>query len=1364
MSIYPEKIIHQVLEKLDVLKVLELINYRLDTVIQKGGDTVKCFCPIHKEVVFRTLLISQKDKTFKCSYSLCDGNKGGDLIRLYALSMGIDYDEALTRLVNELELDVELPTTQEFIDKTVEVAENYLELSIYDEAERNFLKVLEIQPDNLAARRGLIEVYTESQKPEQLKEQIVALIDALINKKEFDECIKYCEQLLEKEPDNLEVREKLVEAYKGSGNMESFAGELMYLADVYIEKEQYEQALKMYEKIEAENIDIIDIHPHITQVLVALGRTEEAVEKTIQRSKRLVEENNLEEALLSYRSVIELDDSRDDIRQEYIKLALELPLTEARIVSCCKIVDELANRGMLTEAAESLEKIREKVPRNIFILEKLIDIYHQQGLRDKEIESQRHLIECLIERREYNQARKLIDEVLKTHPDVAELYLLSAKVEKVVGNIDEAIESYYNAINIFREQNRLEDAIQTYNIIAEYRPDDISIKEAQLHLYIETGKNEEGFSKCQEIISILEERGETQQLVEKIRFALTLVPTSTENWLKLAEVEHSLGNIDSAKEAYFELHKIFLSEKNYTSALTQLQKILDIDPDDVQALRAMAQIQQTMGDELLALKHYKRVADILFEKGELQQSEEIYKQVLSISSDDLTALNRLAEIYESTERKDDLLHIWQKLVDIYRGREAYGRVIEVCERIIGIDRDNIFALQNIATAYENTQRVDEAIEYYFRMAEIYEVLEEEAQARKSVLEKILALQPNNERARQEMVFLLLESGEKENAIQHTTVLIDQLKNAKNYDSAIKFLNQLLQRDPESESYHLMLLDIFEQAGKIKQFIAQGILFIDILRKKDRQNEIAEWYRKFLHYEPDNISFRLNLIESLLAMNRIDETVNEYHVLAEWYEQNENHEDAIDTYKKLLEIAPADERAHYALIRLYKEDSEYELATQQIKALAELYQKQNSLDKAIQTLEMVFEYSPEDVSIHRAIIDIAHQANDIERILAEYSHIYDIYYRQGKYEEAADVQREAIKIRPVDPSLRTPLIKALISAQQTKSAVEELFNLSGIYDDRQQYDQVLQVCSQILELDPNNIRARRLKAQTFLNLGNKEKALGEFMQITALIDELVSTKDTERVAIAVEEPRMPPPLAVMKEYTFENFVVGEHNHFAYATAMSVARAPAKNYNPLFIFADVGLGKTHLLHAIANYTRENMPELQILYTSAEAFTTELVNAIQNNRVNEFRHKYSSVDILLLDDVHFLAGKERAQEEFFHIFNTLFQAKKQIVVTSDRPPKDISHLEKRLKSRFGSGVIVDIQAPEFETRLAILKKELSNFPEMEIGDNIITLIAERIEWNVRELKAALNQVVALKQTGQGDINAERVSQLLDSLFEKV
>ncbi|MFH0792858.1 MAG: DnaA/Hda family protein, partial [bacterium] len=191
---------------------------------------------------------------------------------------------------------------------------------------------------------------------------------------------------------------------------------------------------------------------------------------------------------------------------------------------------------------------------------------------------------------------------------------------------------------------------------------------------------------------------------------------------------------------------------------------------------------------------------------------------------------------------------------------------------------------------------------------------------------------------------------------------------------------------------------------------------------------------------------------------------------------------------------------------------------------------------------------------------------------------------------------------------------------------------------------------------------------------------------------------------------------------------------------------------------------LLHAIANYLEKHDPAKVIIYTNTEEFTSDLIDAIQNDTVNSFRARYKNADLLLLDDVQFLAGKERAQEEFFHIFNTLFQAKKQIVITSDRPPKDLALLEKRLRSRFGAGVIVDIQAPDQETRVAILRRELTGRSGVEVPDTTLRMIAERISSNIRELKGALNQVLAVSELNDEPVSDEMASLVLDGLLEKV
>jgi len=283
----------------------------------------------------------------------------------------------------------------------------------------------------------------------------------------------------------------------------------------------------------------------------------------------------------------------------------------------------------------------------------------------------------------------------------------------------------------------------------------------------------------------------------------------------------------------------------------------------------------------------------------------------------------------------------------------------------------------------------------------------------------------------------------------------------------------------------------------------------------------------------------------------------------------------------------------------------------------------------------------------------------------------------------------------------------------------------------------------------------------LILASIEEVLGHPLKIIYQVVELPKAAPTLPSSSSTKE-RDEALVGLNQKYTFDDFVIGPGNRFAHAAAVAVSESPAKQYNPLFIYGPTGLGKTHLLQSIAHEMKRRHPEFKILYISSEKFTNQLITAIQTKSTPQFRAKYRTLDLLLIDDVHFIAEKNSTQEEFFNTFNTLYDAHKQIVVTSDRPPREIPGLEERLVSRFGWGLVTDIQPPDFETRVAILKKKMER-ETVVVPDDVSYFIAGKIKSNIRELEGALIRVVAYCTLTDSKVDVRLAQEILKDSFKE-
>ncbi|MBI5155474.1 tetratricopeptide repeat protein [Candidatus Poribacteria bacterium] len=1366
-SIYPDDVIRAVLSRLDALDVLEFLDYHPES-IQRADGTIRCFCPIHQEDMFRTLTIDESSRTYRCSHTGCPGSQGGDLIHLTAYTRRMAYDDAVQRLVDEFMVDVVLPEKPEEVQHALDQAFAHLDAMNEDPAQAAghrasavelLERALQSQPRNLPALEALVPLLQEDPERTDASAFVIQLSLAREDAGQNESIIPLLESQLEVDPSNLELRKRLAEFCLTVRMADRGVNEYLLLADEAEVIGNFDLAIDAYRQVERTGSGEVDVRPLINALLQSTGRSEDAARECLERARHFRSEGENRKALAELRMLLEMRPRDPQAALETIDLLIRAGLGHDEYAQAVELSDVLLGAELWEEAAEALTNLAGAHPDDTILLERLIQAHQNLGNFDLVAEMQYRLIGLYREREDYLSARVILDEILDTFPEDEQALQISADLAWEDGDEEGFVSHLFRLARVRELAGKVQEAVELAGRAFDALPARQDVLNRLAGLLIKAGEGDAIEATLDRGLAAMREAGNQAGVQSALQLAVSVAPDFAKYHAQWADALEAANRLDEASAERLRTAELLLEIKDIEQAEAHLRRCVEHDPACIPAVELLSRTMAGTGRKKDARTLRLDLAANLKTGGRLKESREVFESLLDEDSQDMMVLESLREVCEALGDTDRLLGLRLRALEMHKQKRRYKAAIQEGEAILAQAPGHAGALHAMMELCELTGDVEGVNRCAWMLVK---ALQEEGRLdeAREVLAEIAVRCPQDIKVHEALCDASVDGPDAARLLKAVEKYAALCIQASELERAIASLRGWVLRDMQNLALHHILIRLYESAGMVNEQTEQILTLIAIMEQNGQRAETIPQYRALSRLHPDDVRYRIQVIAVLDEAGRREDWSREMIALAQSYLTQGKADEAQAAFQEILQHDRENEAAHRGLANLSRAVGEKQDAIHSLRELAAIQRKQKRFPEALATLREALEIQPDHFAIRREVIQMC--ADDeygrVNEASRELESLAKLYQDRGDDDAAAETWREAISLQPENASLRRQLIDLLVAAERIREAAAELRALARYHRASGSAQMALNILEEAAQLDPNDIESRSMCAQMLEEMGDEKRALAEWRAIAPMIAQArtIAEMPTQR-----EEPEEVPPLGILDEYDFTAFVVGDKNRFAYATAMAIAKTPGKTpHNPLFLYADVGLGKTHILHGIANFVFKHHPGLKVVYTNAEDFTSELIDAIQNNTVVRFQKKYKSADLLLLDDVHFLAGQERAQEEFFHIFNALFQARKQIVVTSDRPPKDIAHLEKRLKSRFGAGVIVDIEPPDYESRMAILRQAARVHPELDVSGEAIAMLAEAFDSNIRELKGAFHQFLLLNEIGGEALSAATARKVIAQL----
>lgn len=1422
---------------LDARRILDLIDYRTDTIIETDS-VVKSFCPIHGEMVFRTLLVDPDSKRFKCSYSLCPGHAGGDLIELYSKAKKVERMEAITALVERLGLDVDLiqleaeSKIKKIVDQVEPLeaeAEQPVEKPVAEEPESTpepeDEEVAEDQAEVIAQEEEVAPEPAPEPKPEpaavapEPEPEPVAQVDplenalTLLSEGNWQAANEAFSAILAADSGNIKAlmgRSKCLRALDQIDALVVLQPEIIRAGlatnNIPIAQQAFRTLCECTDNVE---LIVANLHVLIPACRAATGGLTPLVEGLMMRAEQCEAKGDFRGALTIYRATEPIAPLELDLSSFIINLLSESGQTDEAIALCEQRLEAARQTEILSNVLEQLHVLMDLDPSRVDLRQEFIESAIEDGLSPDLFKQVLKIIDGWINEEEFSLGREATELLLHYLPDEIELHIRLGRIAHEQDDVENEEAIAYRIAELCRRAGKPAEAVRHLEAFrrgasshehtamlaqCQFEAGKIDDAVASLEALLATHREEADWAACEPLIARLSEwqpheprwraqMAECHKCQGNFEEALSLYEQTGMEFL-------SVGRLDEAAKAWGEAlglnaaaveiaqmqHGLLLQLERSADAKTLLDSTADYLRRNRSPREAAEFILGCIRQEALDTATCLRLADLWIEaqdqgraieslKQALEQAnsagdEEVQMRVakrwLALEPNNSLAIEILATSGLSPEESPENQRLLERLGETCIKSQEWDQAIEVYSKLREMDPQCLTFLERLIECHENRGNRDDAHRHRIEIAQIH-FANGDWRLCREVLGPLMAGMDPIPQVRNLVFCSHIEEGQGDEAAAVGSSLIEDAIAAEDYDTGIEIAQRVLNLKSGNPEWMRQLLRLQVKANRADEAIKTGLSALAAITAESTHQIVASIIQRLVAIAPEDRAVRSAIVRAFVTIGDHEAAMRHRMDLAKLHRIAGEDTQAEEIYRDVLAAQPECDEASEALCDLLIARGTPEEATTLLWDRALKLIDKEKVDESIGQLHQLLEIDPMHTEARRQLADLLRSQLRNDEAVEQLANLAQGLMDDAEFGQAIATWEEAIGLRPEVVPYHQALISCQLGAGEVavQSSVEDLMNA---LISRKEFDEALTDIDRFETLNSELALWDRWRGEIYTQKGETEKALDAFRRHAAKLEAggAASTSASSSGQSCVEG------MPLNRDATFETFIVGDRNNFAFATCKAVAENPAQAYNPLFLYSDVGLGKTHLINAIGNAMIQHNPKARILFTSMEQFISGLIDAIQSNRIAEFRLRHRRADVLLIDDVQFLANKERAQEEFFHLFNTLHQARKQIVLTSDRPPREMTFLEKRLRSRFGSGVTVDIQTPDLETRMAIVRRMAKEATGGSLNSDVIDLIAQRCSSNVRELKGALTQLVALSTTRSDPISTDEANSVLDQLIE--